>query len=87
VKDTRAALVEHFAEGRLIHPAANVAPSADQIGEWWAEYAALSSDGDVASDIQAIVNGIPAALEKTNVGQADPAVDEIVDEDCRTAAE
>jgi ParB/RepB/Spo0J family partition protein len=34
VKDTRAALVEHFREGHFVHPSALFAPDAVALGEW-----------------------------------------------------
>lgn len=34
VKDTRAALVEHFKEGHFVHPSALFAPDAVALGEW-----------------------------------------------------
>ncbi|MDW5315914.1 hypothetical protein [Rhizobium sp. PL01] len=76
-----------FCRGQADPSSSERGPSADQIGEWWAEYAALSSDGDVASDTQAIVNGIPAAPEEANIRQANRADYEIVDENFRNAAE
>ncbi|WP_064713510.1 ParB/RepB/Spo0J family partition protein [Rhizobium bangladeshense] len=41
VKDTRAALVEHFAEGKLVHPTALVTPSPDDVRSWVTRYAGL----------------------------------------------
>jgi ParB/RepB/Spo0J family partition protein len=37
VKDTRAALVEHFKEGRLVHPAALFAPNEAALASWLAK--------------------------------------------------
>lgn len=34
VKDTRAALVEHFREGRFVHPAALFAPAPEKLASW-----------------------------------------------------
>src|SRR5690606_31807508 len=34
VKDTRAALVEHFKEGHFVHPAALFAPDAESLAAW-----------------------------------------------------
>lgn len=50
VKDTRAALVEHFAEEIFVHPAALMAPSAEEAGAWAARYAARSTDGKLGED-------------------------------------
>ena len=44
VKDTRAALVKHFSEGRFVHPAALFAPSPDKVVAWVERYS--SSDPD-----------------------------------------
>jgi hypothetical protein len=38
LKHTRAALVEHFAEGKLVHPAALLAPSAEDVRSWAGSY-------------------------------------------------
>ncbi|EHJ95534.1 ParB/RepB/Spo0J family partition protein [Agrobacterium tumefaciens] len=48
VKDTRAALVEHFAEGKLVHPAALLAPSTEDVRSWVGRYIGVdigSEDG------------------------------------------
>ncbi len=37
VKDTRAALVEHFKEGHFVHPTAFFAPDATSLSEWLAK--------------------------------------------------
>ncbi|RUW64355.1 plasmid partitioning protein, partial [Mesorhizobium sp. M4B.F.Ca.ET.049.02.1.2] len=44
VKDTRAALVEHFREGRLIHPAALFAPDKAKLSSWLTSKAASEED-------------------------------------------
>ena len=44
VKDTRAALVEHFKEGRFVHPAALFAPDAAKLAEWLAQSADVEDD-------------------------------------------
>lgn len=49
VKDTRAALVEHFAEGRFVHPAALFAPKLEAITDWVAKHSA-SDAGDALDD-------------------------------------
>ncbi|WP_105385192.1 ParB N-terminal domain-containing protein [Neorhizobium alkalisoli] len=46
VKDTRTALVEHFAEGRFVHPAALIAPSVDEVAGWAARYTASTSEAE-----------------------------------------
>jgi hypothetical protein len=44
VKDTRAALVEHFREGRFVHPAALFAPDAATLTEWLAKQAVTEDE-------------------------------------------
>jgi ParB family transcriptional regulator, chromosome partitioning protein len=44
VKDTRAELVKHFADGRLVHPAALFAPAPDKVAAWTDRYAAADAD-------------------------------------------
>lgn len=46
VKDTRAALVEHFKEGRFIHPAALFAPDAIKLAEWLSSSATAADEAD-----------------------------------------
>ena len=46
VKDTRAALVEHFKEGHFVHPAALFAPDAASLTEWLAKHAVTEVDDD-----------------------------------------
>jgi ParB family chromosome partitioning protein len=50
VKDTRAALVEHFKEGHFVHPAALFAPDATSLTEWLAKCAVTEVDEDEAPD-------------------------------------
>jgi hypothetical protein len=45
VKDTRAALVEHFKEGHFVHPAALFAPDATKPAEWLAKSAVTEGRG------------------------------------------
>lgn len=44
VKDTRAALVTQFAEGRFVHPSALFAPDAAALANWLAKYEAIPED-------------------------------------------
>ncbi|MBN9489810.1 MAG: ParB/RepB/Spo0J family partition protein [Alphaproteobacteria bacterium] len=44
VKDTRAALVAHFAEGRFVHPSALFAPDAAALANWLAKHEAVPED-------------------------------------------
>ncbi len=51
VKATRAALVEHFAEGKLVHPAALLAPSAEEVRSWVGRYTSVDSGLEDAGDV------------------------------------
>jgi ParB family chromosome partitioning protein len=44
VKDTRAALVEHFKEGHFVHPSALFAPDATKLSEWLPSGSAAPDD-------------------------------------------
>jgi ParB-like chromosome segregation protein Spo0J len=50
VKDTRAALVEHFKEGHFVHPAALFAPDAISLAEWLAKSAVTEVEDDTVPD-------------------------------------
>ena len=50
MKDTRAALVEHFKEGHFIHPSALFAPDASKLSEWLSS-SATSADDEAEDDI------------------------------------
>ncbi|MEH6952871.1 ParB N-terminal domain-containing protein (plasmid) [Nitrobacter sp. NHB1] len=50
VKDTRAALVAHYADGRFVYPAALFAPAADVVAEWAEDNAPVDDDDDTAVD-------------------------------------
>jgi ParB family chromosome partitioning protein len=50
VKDTRAALVAHFAEVRFVHPAALFAPTLNSVAEWTDEHAPIDDDDDSTID-------------------------------------
>lgn len=50
VKDTRVALVEHFKDGRFIHPAALFAPDAAKLSEWLSSSTRAAEDADDAED-------------------------------------
>jgi hypothetical protein len=46
VKDTRAALVEHFKEGHFVHPSALFAPDATVLGKWLSDNSIGDEDDD-----------------------------------------
>lgn len=52
VKDTRAALVEHFKEGHFVHPAALFVPDATSLTEWLAKSAITEVDDDDGVDVE-----------------------------------
>jgi ParB family chromosome partitioning protein len=57
VKDTRAALVEHFTEGHFVHPSARFIPDAGSLSEWICKNAAADEEGDDATVEQDDVDG------------------------------
>jgi ParB family chromosome partitioning protein len=67
VKDTRAALVEHFKEGHFVHPAALFAPNPAKLADWLTSGASAADDADDSDE----------ADEGTD-GSADDASDEDV---------
>jgi ParB-like chromosome segregation protein Spo0J len=52
VKDTRAALVEHFKEGHFVHPAALFAPDATSLAEWLAKSTVTEVEDDDVPDAE-----------------------------------
>ncbi|MGV1760579.1 ParB/RepB/Spo0J family partition protein [Rhizobium sp. A22-96] len=46
VKDTRAALVEHFHDGRFVHSASRIAPSVEDVAAWATRFAAATSENE-----------------------------------------
>ena len=66
VKDTRAALVEHFKEGHFVHPAALFAPTGAGLAEWLAKNAVTEVEEEDVPDSESIegedqvVDGGPA---------------------------
>ncbi|MBL8578704.1 MAG: ParB N-terminal domain-containing protein [Mesorhizobium sp.] len=78
VKDTRAALVEHFKEGHFVHPAALFAPAGAGLAEWLARSAVTEVEEDDVPDVESVE-------DEGQVVDGDPA-DEF-DEGYRDAAE
>lgn len=66
VKDTRAALVEHFKEGHFVHPAALFAPAGAGLAEWLARSAVTEVEDEDKPDAEGgegegqVVGGDPA---------------------------
>lgn len=54
VKDTRAALVEHFKEGHFVHPAALFAPDAASLTEWLSKSTVPEADDDVGLEVDGL---------------------------------
>ena len=54
VKDTRAALVEHFREGHFVHPAALFAPDATGLAEWLAKSAVTEVEDDEVAEVEVV---------------------------------
>jgi hypothetical protein len=54
VKDTRAALVEHFKEGHFVHPTALFAPEGATLTEWLAKSVVTEVEDDDAPDAEGI---------------------------------
>ncbi|AMS45542.1 ParB family chromosome partitioning protein [Aminobacter aminovorans] len=77
VKDTRAALVEHFKGGHFVHPAALFAPDAASLNDWLARSAVADVEDD---DPEA--DGIAGEDQVVDDEPADGS-----DEDYREAAE
>lgn len=48
VKETRAAVVEHFAQAKLVHPAALLAPSLEEVKVWTAQHALAERQADAS---------------------------------------
>ena len=83
MKDTRAALVEHFKEGHFVHPAALFVPDAAGLAEWLGKNAVQDDDED---------DGTPAEQdERDGDVPVEPAHDfvddDVLSEGYRDAAE
>jgi hypothetical protein len=75
VKDTRAALVEHFAEGRFVHPAALFAPKLEAITHWVTKHSAPDAgeafDDRTVEDLDDPDGDQSAATAHDNPGEED----------------
>lgn len=73
VKDTRAALVEHFKEGHFVHPAALFAPAGVALGEWLSKNAVVEEEDDDGSpaDQDALDGDVPVELAHAEPESAD----------------
>lgn len=82
VKDTRTALVEHFAEARLVHPAALLAPAVEDARAWAARHAYVERGGMSETMADAVEHPIGDGLQEDS-----SPIDEDADEGFREAAE
>lgn len=57
VKDTRAALVEHYKEGHFVHPSALFAPDPAKLSDWLSSRAVAADEDEVDEDIADIGEG------------------------------
>jgi ParB family chromosome partitioning protein len=83
VKDTRAALVEHFAETKLVHPAALMAPGAEDVRGWVARHAPIEAEKDGSKTTEdAVGQRVDEGLEEDS-----SSIDDDIAEGFREAAE
>lgn len=83
VKDTRAALIEHFAEAKLVHRAALLAPSTDDVRSWLGRYTSVDSGSE---DAHCDPDALEEQHSRGDVGD-DSSSGEETDEGFRAAAE
>ena len=76
VKDTRAALVQHFETGRFVHPAGLFAPTAEVVSEWLTKHAAVEDDEAMADEVSEREGDQPSGEAVADSGDdADGATD------------
>lgn len=85
VKDTRAALVEHFSDGHFVHPSALFAPDALALGEWLTSNAPVDDEDDSVSAVDPAGHDGDAPIEPTHHDTG--LVDEDYSDGFREAAE
>ncbi|TDR28890.1 plasmid partitioning protein [Aquamicrobium defluvii] len=66
VKDTRAALVEHFSDGHFVHPSALFAPDALALGEWLTSNAPVDDEDDAVSAVDPAGHEADPLVEPTH---------------------
>lgn len=81
VKDTRAALVQHFATVHFVHPAAAFAPATQTVTAWVAKYEGAELEGDED------VDGTPEHLDEIDGGQSTAKAHDYPGEDNDDASE
>jgi ParB/RepB/Spo0J family partition protein len=83
VKDTRAALVEHFVEAKLVHPAALLAPSPEEVKAWTAQHPSAEGQGDTSETAaESVRTPVSSGLQEDS-----SSIGEDVDHGFREAAE
>lgn len=85
VKDTRAALVEHFSDGHFVHPSALFAPDALALGEWLTSNAPVDDEDNSVSAVDPAGHDGDAPIEPTHHDTG--LVDEDYSDGFREAAE
>ncbi len=60
VKDTRAALVEHFKDGHFVHPSALFVPDPAKLADWLSSSAIPEGDDETEDDADSIGGDVPA---------------------------
>ncbi|VXC50874.1 Plasmid partitioning protein (fragment) [Bosea sp. 125] len=74
VKDTRAALVEHFGETRFVHPLALFAPATAEVATWRSKIAVVADeDEDSTADAADSESGDADALADVDLDAIDEA--------------
>ncbi len=68
VKDTRAALVEHFKEGHFVHPAALFAPDPAKLADWLTSGASAADDADDSDEADEGMDGSADDASDQDVG-------------------
>lgn len=58
VKDTRAALVEHYKEGHFVHPSALFAPDPAKLSDWLSSRAAAADEDEADEDVADVGEGV-----------------------------
>lgn len=71
VRDTRAALVEHFKEERFVHPSGLFAPDDVKLGEWLAKNMEQGGEDDDAP-----ADGPMGSIEDDADGGSDPSIED-----------
>ncbi|MGM4940099.1 plasmid partitioning protein, partial [Rhizobium sp. 768_B6_N1_8] len=71
VKDTRAAVVEHFAGDHFVLPAAAIAPDAAEVRAWASRFSSAPSDLEEDDETPPVTEDVVPASDLTGVDGAD----------------